>query len=172
MATGTSGSTAEFVRSTVGDWRLGLTGGLVGGFVAAAFTSFVDPETLRTTVPAVYGLAPPPDALLGWIVVLVHGSVLGVVFAALIERGELAGAAANEQLRAGLGFGLTLWLVLAVVGLPVWLRLTGSSVVVPLPYLSSSLLAAHLTYGFTLGIVYYMFDAAAEEPTEPPAGTD
>jgi hypothetical protein len=166
MATGTPSSTAALLDSVVGDWRLGLASGVVGGLVAGGILSVLEPRLLSVTMPALYGLAPPADALLGSVVVLVHASVLGVAFAGLMAHGDFGGRPATEQVGTGIAFGLGSWLALAVVLVPLWLGVLGSSETVSFPFLSVPMLAGHLGFGVTVGVLYFAFDPEAEDPEE------
>lgn len=141
-----------------GDWRLGLAGGLVGGIAAGTLLTLTDPDLLAITVPAIYGLTPPPDMLLGWIFHLLHATVFGVGFAAVVVRFDLAGTSARTQLAAATVYALVGWLALTALALPAWLAVLDTTASLPFPYVTSSALAAHVTYGFTLGTVYYVFD--------------
>lgn len=96
-----------------------------------------------------YGAASP---LVGWITHEFHSVVFGFAFAGLVSvaparyRDRYAG-----HLVIGLAWGLVLWLGAAGVIAPVWLRLLG--IPAPLPSFSARLLAAHLAWGASLGLL-------------------
>lgn len=163
MATETGSSTPDVAKLLGGDWRLGLAAGLVAGLAFGGVVSVTSPDVLRSTIPAVYGVAPPDDPVFGWIVHVLHASVLGIGFSAVIGLSGLSGASAREQVGAAIVYALAVWLAFAVVALPVWLSLVESGVSVPFPYVSSAMLAGHAAYGVVLGIVYYAFDVPADE---------
>ncbi|WP_323676739.1 histidine kinase [Halorubellus sp. PRR65] len=162
MATETSRSPPETADPFGGDWRLGLASGILGGVAFGVVVSVVDPSVLRETIPALYGVTPPGDAVLGWVLHVLHASVLGVVFAAVIGLTDRSGASARDQVGAGILFALVVWVALSVVVLPLWLAVV-SPVSVPFPYVSSAMLAGHAVFGVVMGTIYYAFDAPDED---------
>jgi hypothetical protein len=145
-----------------GNWRLGLLSGLFGGVAFGVIVSVVEPTILRVTVPGLYGVPPPGDVVLGWVVHVLHASAFGVAFAAVVGLTGMPGASPREQIGAALLFALGLWFVFGTVTIPVWLGVY-SSITLPFPYVSTALLAGHLVYGMVMGTIYYAFDAPADE---------
>lgn len=171
MATETTRSTPDVAEPFGGDWRLGLASGLLGGVAFGLVVSVVEPALLRETIPAMYGVAPPGDALFGWVLHVVHASVLGVVFAAVIGLSDRSGATAREQVGVAILFALAAWVVLSTLALPLWLAVV-SPLALPFPYVSSAMLAGHAVYGVVMGAVYYAFDAPEEDRANPAVSGD
>lgn len=165
MAMDTGGPTPTVGVPFGGDWRLGLVSGLLGGVAFGVVVSFVDASILEEVVPGVYGVGPPGDVVLGWVAHVLHASVLGVAFAAVVGLTDTSGASAREQIGEAVLFSLGVWVVLGAVALPLWLSVA-SSISLPVPYVSAALLAGHLVYGVVMGTIYYAFDAPAERATD------
>lgn len=146
-----------------GNWRLGFVSGFFGGIGFGVVVSVVDPVLLRETIPAIYGVGPPGDVILGWVVHVIHAAVLGIAFAAVVGLTGRTGASAREQVGGALLFSLAVWLVLAAIALPLWIAVV-SPRSLPVPYISNTMLAGHLVYGTVMGTIYYAFDAPAEPP--------
>jgi hypothetical protein len=135
-------------------WR----GGAASGFFATVASTLVivpvDVEFLSQGIAGMYGL----EGLLaaGVAAHLVHGTLFGVVFAAVLSDPGLVGIThwLWKTVFAGLVFGL----VLAVVGtgfvLPAWLQFVGLAELVSMPYVTSALLGWHALYGLVLGAVF------------------
>jgi uncharacterized membrane protein YagU involved in acid resistance len=64
--------------------------------------------------------------------------------------GERPGA----SIGAGAAYGLAIWVVLAVLVMPVWLSAVGSPANPPLPNISAMSAIGHLAYGIVLGAAY------------------
>lgn len=171
MATETTQSPPEVADPFGGDWRLGLASGLIGGLASGAVVSVIDPVVLREMIPALYGVDPPGDAVLGWILHVLHASVLGIAFAAIIGLTDRSGASAREQIGAGLMFALGVWVVLTALAMPLWVAVI-SSVSLPFPYVSSAMLAGHAVFGVVMGTIYYAFDAPEDDASSPGVSGD
>jgi hypothetical protein len=163
----TGGPTPNVAVPFGGNWRLGLLSGLFGGIAFGVVVSMVDATILRLSVPGLYGVAPPGDVVLGWVLHVLHASILGVAFAAVVGLTDMSGASAREQVGAALLFALAVWFVFGTTLLPLWLGFV-SSVTLPVPYVSTAMLAGHLVYGVVMGAIYYAFD----EPRERTADVD
>jgi hypothetical protein len=162
MATDTVPSSPDVAAPFGGNWRLGLASGIAGGIAFGLVVSVVDPAVIRETVPALYGVPPPGDAVLGWVLHTLHATVFGVAFAAVIGLTDMSGASSRDQVGAALVFSLGVWVVFAGVAMPLWLSVV-SDVSLRVPYLSRPMLAGHLVYGTVMGAVYYAFDAPADD---------
>jgi uncharacterized membrane protein YagU involved in acid resistance len=155
----TATHTGAPTRITAGNWKAGVAAGLAGalpfGFMMALL---VEDPIIAVAIPSMYGLAPPANELAGFFVHMSHGAVLGVVFAGLLGLVGLTGASARTQVGAGLGFGVAVWLVLAVVVMPIWLGAVGSPANPPLPNVSVPSLVGHAVYRTVLGAAYYALE--------------
>lgn len=94
----------------------GIVGGLVGGAAMGAMITMMMQPVIEVAIPALYGLAPPPNGLAGWIVHMGHSAVLGVVFAAIMVTavGRYADSVGANAV-AGIVYGIVLWAVLAAL---------------------------------------------------------
>lgn len=136
-----------------GAWKGAVVAGSLGAIVMGALMSVMNPAVLAVAIPSLYGLAPPPNGLLGWIVHVSHGAVLGVVFAAL------AGAAGidrsiGKSAAAGVVYGVVIWIALAALLMPLWLSAVGSPASPPFPNFAIPSLLWHVVYGVVLGALY------------------
>lgn len=144
MATETGAAEGTGARA----WLTGAVGGLAGAAVTGLVIQFAfDPAIISAGVPAAIGTS---GLAAGWVVLLLIGVVVGLVYAGLARLDPLAGWAAmpNTGAALGLGVGLVLWAV-ALVVVPL---LVGGSIgayaVTTRAVLSYALL------GVVLGLVY------------------
>lgn len=154
MASETATSTPTESGTSFGNWKAGVAGGLVGSAVFGAMMAMMVPGVLEGAIPSMYGLEPPNMAA-GFAIHLVHGAVLGVVFAAVVGVGGLGGASARKLAGAGLAYGLVVWAVLAVVVMPIWLQAVGFPPAPEVPNVGMESFVGHAVYGVLLGAVYY-----------------
>ncbi|MUW15181.1 histidine kinase [Halorubrum sp. CBA1125] len=154
MATETANATTD-VSTGAGDWKAGVAGGLVGGVAFGLVMAYVIPNPLLPVViPSMYGLAPPAAPFLGWVIHLSHSAVIGVGFAALVgARPDLADGV-GKSVGLGAAYGILVWIVLAVIVMPIWLSAVGSPANPPLPNISALSAIGHMLYGVVLGGVY------------------
>jgi len=140
-------------------WRGGATAGFLATLATTLVMLPVDAEFFSQTIAGMYGL----DGVLavGVGAHLVHGTLFGVVFAAVLSDPELLGITnwLWKTVVAGLVFGI----VLAVVGtgfvLPVWLQFVGLNELASMPYVTTALLGWHALYGAVLGVVFPFLEA-------------
>lgn len=147
-------------RSTVAirDASLKAPAGIVAGVVGSALMGVLMlaqmTDVLATAIPAMYGLG--PDALgLGFGIHLFHGAVFGLIFAAALSVGPLREWADSRLGVVGLAvaYGVLVWVVAAVVVMPIWLSvMTGAGPGVPNVNMQS--LVGHVVYGLGLGLAY------------------
>ena len=149
--TTTHESTSTESQTTLVPWQAGLVGGLAGGLVFGAMLSMMMTPVIEMAIPAMYGIA-GPAGLAGWVIHMSNSAVLGVVFGGLAGRAGLGGT--GRAAGAGLVYGAVLWIVLAVIVMPIWLGAVGFPGAPPLPNLSPMSLVGHAVYGLTLGVVY------------------
>jgi hypothetical protein len=135
-------------------WQGGLVAGLLGGLVFGIMLSMQMQNVIETAIPALYGFG--TSGLVGWIVHMSHAAILGVVFAAVVDIADLHDRL-SDNLRmglAGLGYGLVLWIGLAVLLMPLWLQAVGFGGAPAFPNPSPQSLVGHLVYGVVLGIAF------------------
>jgi hypothetical protein len=153
MATETATTDAVSIES--GNWKAGVTGGLVGSAVFGLLMTYViSAPLLEVVIPSMYGLAPPAAPVAGWVIHMAHGAVLGVGFAALVGLAPSLGGSVGRSIGAGAAYGIAVWVALAVVVMPIWLSAVGSPASPPLPNVSAMSAVGHLAYGVVLGGAY------------------
>lgn len=152
MATVTEES-SQTGASTI-DWKAGVLGGIAGGLVMGALIFAMNKAVLAVAIPSLYGLAPPPNPVVGLLVHLFHGAVLGGIFAGIVNvpsydsPGKLTGL--------GTAWGVVTWIVLAGLLMPLWLSVVGSPASPPFPNFAVPSLLWHAVYGVVLGGVFTM----------------
>ena len=145
MASETATETDVPTETTVEPWQAGALGGILGAIAFGAMAAMMMPPMLEEMIPMMYGLE---GELAGWAIHVFHGVVLGVVFALIVDAIDVdlslpTGAA------SGVGYGIVVWAVLAVVVMPVWLGMTEM-----VPDVNLQSLGGHAVYGLILGVVY------------------
>lgn len=161
-----------------------LVGGAVGGLVGAAlfgvFLWLVEPAIVTEAIPELYGLE--GGGLTAWAFHLVHGVVLGTVFAFLITRDPIMGTLTADVetpvidtmgptlriVAAGLVYGLILWVIFP--GLVLTALVTTGDTADTQPWASIFNLVGHLLYGMLLGGLVSLFTdfrAEAEASDDP-----
>nr|WP_089877280.1 histidine kinase [Halogeometricum limi] len=137
----------------VESWQAGVAGGILGAIAFGALMVLVSPGVLTNAIPAMYGLT---GGAAGTFIHLSHGAVIGVAFAALLRaRPELA-ETLGRSTAAGAAYGVAVWVVLAVLVMPVWLSAVGFAGAPGLPNISTTSLVGHVIYGLVLGAAYPM----------------
>ncbi len=147
--------TAVPTRSESVAWRGGALAGLVGGVVMGILMSAMNPRVLAVAIPSLYGLAPPPNLLAGWVAHLAHAAAFGLFFAGIAR---LAGVgSAVESTTLGLAYGMVAWLLAAGLTMPVWLGMMGSPVAADLawPSLDRTSLLWHVVFGLVVGVTFH-----------------
>ncbi|MFC6837440.1 histidine kinase [Halomarina ordinaria] len=134
-------------------WRAGVLAGILAGAVMGVLLTVQMTPVIEVAIPSLYGLE---GGLAGWVVHVAHGAVLGVGFAALVRAAGVETTVARS-LALGLAYGVVLWVVLAVLVMPVWLGAVGAPMVPPLPNVDPMSLVGHLVYGAVLGASYPLF---------------
>ncbi|MBP1923625.1 hypothetical protein J2751_002670 [Halorubrum alkaliphilum] len=151
MATETA--TATNTLTEAGDWQAGVAGGLVGGLVFGAMMSVMTPPVLEMGIPAMYGIEGPAGAI-GWAIHMSHGAIIGLGFAAIAGLKPELSESVGTSLGVGAGYGLLVWVALAVIVMPIWLGAVGFGGAPPLPNVGVESLIGHVAYGVVLGGVY------------------
>jgi uncharacterized membrane protein YagU involved in acid resistance len=131
-------------------WKGGALAGLAGGVVMGVMLTMQMTNVIQFGIPAMYGLE---GLAAGWIAHLFHSVVLGVVFA--VVAGALGfGDSAGRTAGLGMGYGIVLWVLLAVIVMPIWLGAVGSPANPPLPNFNPQSLVGHVVYGLVVGAVF------------------
>jgi hypothetical protein len=152
----TTGATTPF-EATV-SWRAGGAAGFVATAVMGAAISAMDLGTLRVAIAGLYGFE--GSLVAGWAAHLVHGTLFGVVFAALLADPGLHRVSEWlwKTLVAGVVFGLVLAVVGAGIVLPIWLGVVGVDVGASVPFVTVPSLLWHAVYGVVLGAGFHLLD--------------
>ncbi|MFW5917205.1 MAG: histidine kinase [Halorubrum sp.] len=141
------------VSTESGNWKAGVAGGLVGGLVFGAMMSMMTPGVLQMAIPAMYGIEGPAGAV-GWAIHMSHGAIVGVAFAGIASLKPDLADSIGASLGIGAGYGLLVWVALAVIVMPIWLGAVGFPGAPPLPNIGVESLIGHVVYGVVLGGVY------------------
>lgn len=106
-------------------------------------------------IPALYGFSGPAP-LIGWAIHLVHGAVLGSVYALIVSNTRYGHHLDEVPKAAGWGllYGALTTLLLAGLLMPVWLSSVGFPNAPAVPNLSAGGLVGHMIYGAVLGASY------------------
>lgn len=147
MATDTTESAGVSTEHT--EWRGGVVAGLAGGAVMGVLLSVMMAPVIEVAIPSMYGLS---GALAGWVVHLAHAAVLGVGFAALARAADVRSAA--KLVGVGIAYGVVLWVLLAVLLMPLWLSAVGSPANPPFPNPNPLSLVGHIVYGAVVGATF------------------
>jgi hypothetical protein len=147
MATETATRTTESTDTNA--WKGGVIAGIVGAVVMGAMMVMQMRPVLEVAIPSMYGLS---GGAAGFTIHVAHGAVLGVGFAAVMSR--TTDLSLPASLAYGVGYGVLLWVVLAVLVMPVWLSAVGSPANPPLPNVSVTSLVGHIVFGAVVGLAY------------------
>lgn len=147
MATDTATQTTAQTETDA--WQYGVAAGIVAAIAMGALMAMQMRAVLEVAIPSMYFLT---GGLAGFTIHVAHGAVLGVGFAAVAATQTELPMARSAAL--GVGYGVVVWLVLAVVVMPIWLSAVGSPASPPLPNVSATSLVGHVVYGAVLGVAY------------------
>lgn len=154
-------STAEATADPPFEAQWSWKGGAIAGFVATAamglvITAMNDP-TLEA-IASLYGLEGSFTA--GWVAHLIHGTVFGLLFAAILTDPSVHAVTAHvwKTVLAGVIYGLVLAVVAAGVVMPMWLATVGFPAPPRVPYVTGPVLFWHLVYGVVLGVLFPYVD--------------
>lgn len=149
------------------DWVISSgVGGIAGSIVFGAFIGLFYPDIVSVTIPSLYGLEPMGG--FGWGLHLAHGLFLGVIFGFLVTREPAlstlvleveSGTSYGPSMRltlAGIVYGLTVWIALPLLALPIWTSITGN-VDPDFPAATVESFIGHLLFGATLGFIFSNF---------------
>ncbi len=136
-------------------WQAGLVGGLVGGAGFGVLMSMMTPGVLEMAIPAMYGVEGSAGAV-GWTIHMAHAAVLGVLLGAILSLDALRNVVDSNATAGlvGLVYGIAIWLILAVVVMPIWLQGVGFGMAPEVPNIATESLIGHSVYGVLAGITY------------------
>ncbi|OLZ42234.1 histidine kinase [Natrinema saccharevitans] len=155
MASEIATRTVDRTETRLEPWQAGTVGGIAGAIVFGAMMAMQTPGVLEGAIPALYGLE---GGLAGTILHVAHGAVLGVAFAALLVATGRSDPGLTTGGTLGLGYGLVVWAVLAVVVMPIWLSTVGFAMAPPAPNVAVESLVGHAAYGLVLGVAYALLE--------------
>lgn len=140
-------------------WRPGASAGFIATAVMGVAIMAVDLPTLRSVIPGLYGLS--GSLLAGWVAHLAHGTLFGMVFAAVLSDPGLHRLVEWrwKTTAAGLVYGTVLAVAGAGIIMPVWLGVVGFPTPPAIPHVTAPMLAWHLVYGVVLGAVFHALEA-------------
>lgn len=135
-------------------WQEGAIAGLVATVAMGVAITLMDLETLRLSIAGLYGQE--GSLVIGWIAHLIHGSIFGILFAAILTEPGAYRVTNSiwKTIVAGLVYGLVLVVVAAGIVMPIWLGVVGLADGVSIPAVTGSSLVWHLVYGAVLGAVF------------------
>ncbi|MGB9957006.1 DUF6789 family protein [Haloferax prahovense] len=148
-------ATTRHESTTTASWRTGVAAGSLAAVVMGAMMVVQMRPVLEVAIPSMYGLM---GGAAGFAIHVAHGAVLGVAFAGLVSALDFDLSSSLRSLGAGVGYGVVLWAVLAVLVMPVWLGAVGSPANPPLPNVNVTSLVGHVVYGAVLGATYPALD--------------
>lgn len=163
------------------NWLVGgAVGGVAGAVIFGALLWILEPTAVTETIPGMYGL--DGGGMAGWAFHLLHGVLLGIIFAFVVTREFVLGiltadvetpildslSLTGRFTGAGLAYGIAVWafgpgLILATAA-------TIGDTVNLLPVGSGYNLLGHLLYGSLLGAMVSVFtdvEAEAHESEAP-----
>lgn len=142
-------------------WKGCAFAGVVAGLVMGALIWIMNDAVIAVAMPALYGLAPPPNPIAGWIVHLFQSAVLGLIFGGLLRTEALADTVGSLPKSVGFGvaYGIVVWVVAAALVMPLWLSAVGFAQAPPFPNFAIPSLLWHAVFGLVLGaLVPYVAD--------------
>lgn len=132
-------------------YRTGAASGFVATVAMGLVISAGDIEVLRVAIGGIYGFS--GSLVAGWLAHGVHGTVFGVIFAAVLSDPGLHGLSDQrwKTTVAGIVYGLVLAFAGAGIIMPIWLDVLGIMLVDSIPYVTAATVTWHLVYGAVLG---------------------
>ncbi|WP_227380557.1 histidine kinase [Haladaptatus halobius] len=154
MATETdSEHVSDAEMTTTGGWQAGVIAGLSGGAVMGVMLTIAMRPVIEHAIPALWGL---DGGLAGWIIHMSNAAIFGVIFAAVATQPSVRNytTSLGQSAVLGIGYGVVLWIVAAVIVMPLWLQAVGFANAPAFPNISMKSLMGHIIYGLVLGLVY------------------
>lgn len=135
-------------------WRGGALAGLVATVAMGGAITVMDLPTLQRAIAGLYGQS--GNLLAGWLAHLLHGTLFGVLFAAILADPGVyrVSESVPKTVLAGLVYGVMLAVFGAGIVMPMWLDLVGFPTPRSIPHVTAPLLLWHLLYGGVLGAVF------------------
>lgn len=161
MSTETQAASSIEATTDAVSWKGCVLAGIVAALVMGALMWVMNNAVIAVAIPGLYGLAPPPNPIAGWVVHLFHGAVFGMIFGGLLRAEMLAGTAADFTKSVGLGvaYGVVVWVVAAALVMPLWLSAVGFPEPPAFPNFALPSLLWHAVFGLVLGaLVPYVAD--------------
>lgn len=132
-----------------------IVAGMIGTVAFGAFFLAIGNKPVITkAIPALYGIQ-GPSLLAGGIIHLIHGAILGIIFAALVSAAGYKDLLSDIKSSLGLGAGYgVLTTALPSLLMPVWLSAVGFGGAPPFPNFNPMGLVGHIIYGVVLAAGY------------------
>ena len=173
-------SQATPARPSPGRWILGgAVSGAIGAMLFGLVLMIVAPGVIAEDIPAFYGSG--PSATVGWMLHVIHGAGLGIIFALVVTRAlvfetlmgptetaAIAGLSGHTRLAlAGLVYGIAIWALLPFVGLSL-LGAVGLFTDPGFGGVAAEMFIGHVLFGLLVGTLFGPFvQGAASSPGEP-----
>jgi len=136
------------------DWRSGAISGLLAAVVMGAGITLTQQATMQVAIAGLYGQT--GNLLAGWAAHLLHGTLFGILFAAVLADPGLYHLTnwPRKTVLAGIVYALVLAVAGAGIVMPMWLEIVGATAPGAIPALSAAMLVWHLLYGAVLGVLF------------------
>ncbi|SIQ86851.1 hypothetical protein SAMN05421858_0648 [Haladaptatus litoreus] len=134
-------------------WQSGVLSGLIAGAVMGVMLTMQMRPVIEHAIPALWGL---DGGAAGWTIHMINSAIFGVLFAAMVSLTGLRSSAdsVGKSAAIGLGYGVLVWVVAAVIVMPIWLQAVGFPMAPSLPNISVQSLLGHAVFGVVLGALY------------------
>jgi len=154
---GVESTTDDYLFATPVAWRNGAIAGLLATVVMGLAISLGNLPILRDAIAGLYGQQ--GSLLAGWLAHLIHGTIFGVLFAAVLADPGVVDVphSARAMALAGTVFGLVLGVVGAGFVLPMWFSAINPGTM-SVPTITTPLLIWHALYGVVLGLGFALLE--------------
>ncbi|GAA0245066.1 histidine kinase [Haladaptatus pallidirubidus] len=154
MATETTTESATDVSTyRENAWQSGVLSGLIAGAVMGVMLTMQMRPVIEHAIPSLWGL---DGGAAGWTIHMINSAIFGVLFAAMVSLTGLRSSAdsVGKSAAIGVGYGVLVWVVAAVIVMPIWLQAVGFPMAPSLPNVSMQSLIGHVVFGAVLGALY------------------
>ena len=136
------------------DWRSGAISGLLAAVVMGVGITLTQQVTMQVAIAGLYGQS--GNLVAGWAAHLFHGTLFGVLFAAILADPGLYHLTdwPRKTVLAGIVYSMVLAVAGAGIVMPMWLELVGVTAPGTILALSGPMLVWHLLYGAVLGVLF------------------
>lgn len=126
-------------------WVAAIVTGLIATIVFGVLAMVMMPDMMGM-IGAMFGFE--GNVAVGWAAHLFHGTVFGLMYAAIVSLDQLRAYASRVAYGAGLGlvYGILIWVVSASIVMPVWLGMAEMA-----PVFDPMSLVGHIVYAVILG---------------------